>query len=970
MLVCGDFPFSFVCFFLSGFHGMSADVLSFIEQADGARYSDVDTQHIGKIEVVVLRCDYDDLPPVEPRAQAALVAAPAPAMHTSVRAPSGRAPSGRAPSGKAPSGKAPSAASAGFGDLFGAFDGACDLDLDDVNGDDSSNAPHGEYADSKSDTNDKSEDFSVYYSSDHDISSSQHLESSDQPVDQNFIPPFGLDGHDYDYPRSIHDQYGQPSESRVPYYHTSGRQRLRQTYADSPALVDSLLLRIPTQNPRQGTRRVEFDSPAQHIPEPTSYYSPLVDQPPYPVSPVGIPYHNERYLARRSPSPPHRRHRSRSRGRRNEHSPRIAEQVVEEPPDIDPDFQLFHIFRMPEKFEALLGFNHNFIAEAVPYIHQLRKIPVTELGVEVLESLKRNLEACLARGRWPNGDLIRILEEPRDRERRRSRSASKARHSEKAKQGDRQSKHEEEHKRGRKHKRDKKHKDEKEHKKDDKHKSDRKHKHDSKQKREDKNTSEERDQSDGWNKSEDGKKSEDGHKDDKKHKHKHGKKHKHDKKGKQDDKKHKKEDKKERKDKDKHKHKSDKSRDSRSSSTTIVFFESDGGWSQKGSVKTQSDSQKNSTSSKRSNSTSSSGSSTSSGSSSSSSSSSSSQKSNTSNQGNSGDWDTAGQSGQPGGWGDTNGQQNNQGGDMFANNNNNQVSTQDTGAAQQIASQDATPNADQQNAPQNVAPNPGDGGPLGQTPSHAPSSYRSVSSRSTNPHAYVQPYFQTWRGNGQTLAAKPLPRQPREPYAYGPAPTPHLPADRVGNRAHGVRADRGADYSHKVYHPKYLDTVEDPYAVFVFNYRSAEELGHMFRYDVKGDLASIAEEVGHGVLMNLPKEKLVEELLKAQAQAPAGGDAGGSRHGDDAAPMPAPEKARSNKAPSRAPSQAQKSVIAWVTQAAQPATGQEQGFKPVSVKNDKGGEAAGGGGWAFQGGGTTGGGGGFVADDGKQNINW
>jgi hypothetical protein len=89
-----------------------------------------------------------------------------------------------------------------------------------------------------------------------------------------------------------------------------------------------------------------------------------------------------------------------------------------------------------------------------------------------------------------------------------------------------------------------------------------------------------------------------------------------------------------------------------------------------------------------------------------------------------------------------------------------------------------------------------------------------------------------------------------------------LPADRVGNRSHGVRAGRGADYSHKVYRPKYLDTVEDPYAVFVFNYRSAEELEHMFRYDVKADLASIAEEVGHGVLMNLPKEKLVEELLK------------------------------------------------------------------------------------------------------------
>lgn len=928
----------------------------------------------------MLRCDYDDLPAVVPRVQAALVAAPAPAMHTYARAPSGRAPSGRAhsvkvysgkapsgraPSGKASSGRAPSAkpasaASAGLGGMYGLFDGACDLDSEDAShDDDSSDIPHADYADSELNAGGLRHGSSIHNSSDLDDTSSQDLEPMDQPARQSFIPPFGLDGNDYEYPRSIYDQYGHPSEPRVPYYHTSGRQRLRQTYADSPALVDSLPLRIPPQTPRQGTRRVEFDSPAQHFPEPASYYSPLVDQPPYPVSLVGIPYHNERYLARRSPSSPPRRHRSRSRGRRHERSPRFVEQVAEELPDIDPDFQLFHIFRMPEKLEALLGFDHRFIADAVPYIHQLQKIPITELGVEALETLKRNLEACLARGRWPNGDLIRILEEPRDRERRRSRSESKARHGEEEKQVDRQSQHEDKHKRGREHKCDRKHKHEKEHEKADKHKSDKKHKHGGKHKREDKNASGGKDQSDGWNKSEDGKKSEDGDKHDKKHKHKHGKKHKH-------DKKHKKEDKNKRKGKEKGNHKSDKSRDSRSSSPGIVFFKSGGGWSQQDSVKSQSDGQKHSTSSKRSSSTSSSTSSSSSGSRSSSSSSSSSQKSKTSNQGNTGDWDTAGQSGQPGGWDDSNGQQNNQGGDVFANNNDDQVSTQNTGATHQSVPQDEPPNTDRQNAPQNVAPKTGDGIPLDQPRSHAPSSYRSVSSRSTNPHAYVQPYFQTWRGNGQTPSAKPLPRQPREPYAYGPAPTPHLPADRVGNRSHGVRAGRGADYSHKVYHPKYLDTVEDPYAVFVFNYRSAEELEHMFRHDVKGDLASVAEEVSRGVLMNLPRDKLVEELLKAQAQASVGGDAGASKNGDDAAPVPAQEKARSN----RAPSQVEKSVSDWFARKAQPEAGQDQAFKPVSVRNDKGGQAAGGGGWDLQGGGTTGGDGGFVADDGKQNINW
>jgi hypothetical protein len=152
--------------------------------------------------------------------------------------------------------------------------------------------------------------------------------------------------------------------------------------------------------------------------------------------------------------------------------------------------------------------------------------------------------------------------------------------------------------------------------------------------------------------------------------------------------------------------------------------------------------------------------------------------------------------------------------------------------------------------------------------------------------------------------------------------------------------------------------VDDPYAVFVFNYRSAEELEHMFRYDVKGDLASIAEEVGRGVLMNLPREKLVEELMKAQAQAPVRRDAGGSRQGDDTAPGPgpAPEKARSNRAPSRAQSE-------WFPAPAQRAAGQDQAIKPASVRSKKSVKAAGGGGWEFQGGGTTGQEGGFNAGE-------
>ena len=958
------------------------------EQADEASYSDVDTQSIGKIEVVVLRCDYYDAPAMEPRALGAVIAAPV--ARTSARAPSGKAPSGKAPSGKAPSGKAPSgkpasakppsAASAGLGSLFRVFDGACDLDFEDASEDESTNAPHTDCADSEWNVNDEQHGFSMHYSSNRDDTTSQNVTSLHHPADQYFMPPFSLDGHDYEHPRIVYDPYGPPPEPRGPYYHTSGMQRPRQRHSDVSAPVDFLPPQIPPQTPRQAIRRVEFNPRAQTFPESTSYYSPQDNQLPYPDSPAELPYRHERPFTRRNSSPREHHHRSQSRGRRRERFTETAEQAVEELPEIHPEFQRFQISQMPEKIEAILGVDHRFVADAVPYLpHLLRKTPIAELSREGWRELKANLREILARGYYSNGDEIVILEEPRDRERKLARqeaesrrAASERRHREersalrndaaneaalmealaevaakhgaKVKPGDRY-KREDEHKSDRKHKHGKNHKhgkkdkqDEKEkqddtHEEDNKHKSDKKHKHKRRHRCKDRNKSEDRDKFEERHESDDDQKSD--------KKHKHGK-----------------------------KHKKDKSSDSRSSSPSITFFQGDG-WSQKGSVKdpkgsakskkesvkNQSAGHKHSKSSARWSSSSSSSSSSSpsgsrssssSGSSSGSSSLSSSRSSKKSSNTNSGGWgdvDTGNSGEQSGG----------AAGDWAADNGGDQANTGNTNnmwdntPAQQDKPQDAAPP---------IAPPAVDGTPLEKISQRAPSSYRSVSSWSTNPHAYVQPYFQTWRGNGQTPATKPLHRQPREPYAYGPAPTPHLPADRVGNRSHGVRAGRGADYSHKVYHPKYLDTVEDPYAVFVFNYRSTEELEHILRHDVKGDLASVAEEVSRGVLMNLPREKLVEELIKAQAMAPpGGGDAGGSKHGDNVAPAPAsaPEKARSNKAPSLAAPRVPKSVSDWFARGpAQPVAGNDQGFKPASVKNEKGGFATGPGGWAAAGECTTG----------------
>jgi hypothetical protein len=192
-----------VCALESRLLQLAANLPVMTEQADGARYSDVDTQRdIGKIEVVVLRCDYDDIPAVEPRAQAAQAAGPV--AKTLVRAASGKAPSGKIPSGKAPSSKAPSAkpasaASAGLGGLFGLFDGACDRDLDGTSDDYSACAANAQCTKSEWNAIDGRHELITQYSSDQDDASGQAITSPDQAVDEYFLPPFGLDGHDYEY---------------------------------------------------------------------------------------------------------------------------------------------------------------------------------------------------------------------------------------------------------------------------------------------------------------------------------------------------------------------------------------------------------------------------------------------------------------------------------------------------------------------------------------------------------------------------------------------------------------------------------------------------------------------------------------------------------------------------------------------------------------------------------------------------
>ena len=89
--------------------------------------------------------------------------------------------------------------------MYGLFDGAGDLDLKDAGhyDDSSSDVPHANCAESEFNADDERYDSPIQYSNVYHDTLSQNLESLDHPADQNFMPPFGLDGHDYEYPRSI-----------------------------------------------------------------------------------------------------------------------------------------------------------------------------------------------------------------------------------------------------------------------------------------------------------------------------------------------------------------------------------------------------------------------------------------------------------------------------------------------------------------------------------------------------------------------------------------------------------------------------------------------------------------------------------------------------------------------------------------------------------------------------------------------
>ena len=125
-----------------------------------------------------------------------------------------------------------------------------------------------------------------------------------------------------------------------------------------------------------------------------------------------------------------------------------------------------------------------------------------------------------------------------------------------------------------------------------------------------------------------------------------------------------------------------------------------------------------------------------------------------------------------------------------------------------------------------------------------------------------KPYWSKWR-NPTTIAEAEMEEEQAPPPEELEEPVYSIPAE-VAQRnmmSHQVRPGRPAAYTHKRNKPKYMDTHESPYAVFLFKYRDKEIIEHMLRTTI-----TEPEVDEKARLASLSKQELIDELIKTKSK--------------------------------------------------------------------------------------------------------
>ncbi|KAK5105811.1 hypothetical protein LTR62_002134 [Meristemomyces frigidus] len=110
------------------------------------------------------------------------------------------------------------------------------------------------------------------------------------------------------------------------------------------------------------------------------------------------------------------------------------------------------------------------------------------------------------------------------------------------------------------------------------------------------------------------------------------------------------------------------------------------------------------------------------------------------------------------------------------------------------------------------------------------------------------------------------PETARTPYQYAENPLPTVAEEKIsGSVSFAVQAGKGAAYTHARRRPVYLDSMAKPYAVFSFKYRSVKTLAKLVpKYDVVAETKATLKKAEMENLRSLPKNELVERLLRMQ----------------------------------------------------------------------------------------------------------
>lgn len=154
-------------------------------------------------------------------------------------------------------------------------------------------------------------------------------------------------------------------------------------------------------------------------------------------------------------------------------------------------------------------------------------------------------------------------------------------------------------------------------------------------------------------------------------------------------------------------------------------------------------------------------------------------------------------------------------------------------------------------------------------PSASISSAGSGRSHAADPKSFMKPYWKDWQkpfSKIEGLVPGSTPHaEPRPVLQYPEHPIPIVPSGKAKSASYGVQAGKGSDYAHLCRRPMYIDSMEAPYAVFSFNYRSKEALEKILKIQIDdGAIEKVRKQVEKATLLHLPKQQLVEELLASR----------------------------------------------------------------------------------------------------------